>query len=182
MALNEPVASPVRKTEAPVFETVDLVWEQVQEAAVRAYRAGGAEAASSHWQRGLTIARTRFAPADPRLGTSLINYAFALRRREETFVARRHFAQAMDVFAEDWRWIGGMRPGGADEQRYDRAALWAISQLAQDLHLRAQALEARDEVPIGRLERWREERPSRGSDLRKLIGASFLLVSRPESA
>ena len=181
MALEKPAAPLASAAPKAAFGTVDLVWEQVEEAAVRAYRAGGAEAAFIHWRRGLSIARSRFDQADPRLGTSLTNYAFALRRRDETFLSRRHFMQAREVFAEDWRWIGRMQPPGPGEQGYDRAALWSIGRLVQDLHRRVRAIDAHDEIPVGRLERWRQERPGRGSDLRKLIAASFLLVSLPET-
>lgn len=182
MALEETIPSPARRASTPEFDTADLVWEQVEEAAVRAYRAGGAGMAFCHWQRGLAVARARFAPSDPRLGTSLVNYAFALRRRDEVFLARRHFALAAEVFADDWRWVGQMHPAGAPAKRYDRAALCSIARLVQDLHRRSRELEARDEVPVGRLERWHDERPARGSHLRKLMGASLLLVSRPDSA
>ena len=181
MAVLECAVRPASRAPEPNFGTADLVWEQVGEAAVCAYRAGGAEAALLHWRRALTIARDRFDASDPRLGTSLTNYAFGLCRRGDDVPARQHFSQAGCVFADSWRWIGRMRPPGAPDQAYDLAALSTFGRLARDLSRRARAIEARDELPTGGLERWRSERPLRGSDLRKLIGASFLLVSLPET-
>lgn len=163
----------------PAFGAADLVWEQVEEAAVRAYRAGGANAAFLHWERGLAVARARFDRADPRLGTSLANYAFALARRDEAFLSRRHFMLAREVFDAGWRWLGRMRPAGLRDRAYDPAALETFGRLVWELHRQAQAIELRGEPPIGRLERWREDRPAGGSDLRRLMAASLLLVSRP---
>ncbi|HEX6141883.1 MAG TPA: hypothetical protein VFZ01_04140 [Geminicoccaceae bacterium] len=182
MALAQLPIQVLPRLPVPQFDAADLAWEQASETAVRAYRAGGVEGALLRWQRGLTIGRERFEPGDPRLATSLTNCAFALRRQGEAFQSRRHFALAEEVFAQSWRWIGRMSPAGAPGERYDEAALESFAQLVGSLRSAARAIEARDELPIGRLEQWRVERSVRGSDVRKLLGASLLLISRPARA
>lgn len=161
----------------PMFGTADLVWEQVQETAVRAYRKRVFDNALVQWQRGLAIAGSKFERFDPRRGTSLVNVAFALRRRGDIAPAQRHFLEAEEVFKEDWRWVGQMRPPGGSDEAYSPTELWCFRKLAHDLHQSAQRIRALDDLPVGRLERWWSERPASRSDLRKLLGASLLLVS-----
>lgn len=182
MALAQPSIQVQQRAPAPQFDAADLAWEQVSETAVRAYRAGGVEGALLRWQRGLAIAREHFEPGDPRLATSLTNHAFALRGQGEAFQSRRHFALAEEAFAQSWRWIALMRPAGGSESRYEEAALESFARLVASLRSAATAIEARDELPLGLLERWRVERSVRGSDVRKLLGASLLLVSHPAPA
>lgn len=156
----------------------DLAWEQVQEAGVRSFRAGRGEAAMRHFGRGSAIARQHFAHVDPRLATSLTNAAFASRQRGDVAVARRHFAEASCVFAAGAGWIWRMKRANGSGPTYEAAALNSFQGLLRETAAMSHRIDWAEQLPVGLLERWHLERPLRASDLRKLLGAALLMVSR----
>lgn len=177
MALLQPAAVAASQPGHPPFAAADFVWEQVEEAAVRAYRAGGAEAALLHWRRGLAVARQHFPQCDPRLGTALVNYGFALRRRGEQYAAMRHFSLAEEVFGRGDRWLDlvATDPAGTP---FDDIARASFAKLIARARTTSRAIRIDDEIPVGSLEQWRRERPARPCDARKLLGSALLFVSR----
>lgn len=163
---------------AATFSATDYAWEQVQESAVRAFRAGGSAVATKHWQRGLTIARAHFDSADPRLATSLTNIGLVLRRRGDLYGSAVHFEEALAVWDRSLRWVRLMAPLEHPEECYAEEAIRSFEALIAQGRAATAALERYDLLPCWGLERWHRERPRRGSDLRKLLGAVFLIASR----
>ena len=161
------------------FGAADLVWEQGQETALRGYRAGDVRLAARHWRRALAVAQEHFAPDDPRLAASLTNYGLLLRRQGQHFQAGRHFRDALDVWDRAWRWISLMTPPGQPDVCYDDATQAEFRALVELGRAATLMIEARGELPRGRLERWLAECPKRGGDLRKLLAAVFLIASQP---
>jgi hypothetical protein len=177
MALQSVAVATVQPQQS-AFAAADLVWEQVEEAAVRAYRAGGADAAQLHWRRGLAVARQHFVACDPRIGTSLVNYGFALRRRGEAYMATRHFTQAEEIFGRGERWLDRMVDEQAPDGMFDDAARESFAKLIARARTTSRAIRIDDEIPVGSLEQWRRERPAQPSDVRKLLASALLFVSR----
>lgn len=173
------VSPPPQIAAAATFTATDFAWEQVQESALRAFRAGGAGVAAKHWRRGLTIAGAHFAASDPRLATSLTNAALVARRAGELHPAAVQFAEALAVWERSSRWVRLMAPLGHPDACYDEGTLALFETLVAQGRAATAAIERHGPMPVGGLERWRRERPQRGSDLRKLLGAVFLIASRP---
>lgn len=178
MATQLKIARARGEPSAVPFGAADFAWEQSQEAAIRAFRARGMQAALLHWRRGLAIARQRFERDDPRLATSLTNMGFIQGRLDDHAAALRDFEEADAVFQRGWRWLLGMtRPDAPDE-----VSVAQFRRLLDQAARSNRALRSTGELPVGLLERWRSERPLRGSDLRKLLGAAFLVASRAQDA
>lgn len=157
----------------------DFVWEQYQEQAARACQAGDILTPPRLWARALAIAGRWFARGDPRFATSLTNQALVLRRRGQVPQAEQMFARALGVWDESWRWVGLMSPPPGAAAGYDREARAAFDRLIEHGRAATAALEHYDRLPENRLELWFELRPRRPSDLRKLLGAVFLMVGDP---
>ena len=160
------------------FGSADFAWEQSQEAALRAFRAGGTETAVLHWRRGLAIARQQFDPSDPRLAVSFTNCAFVQARRGDRFLALRDFQEAEEGFESSWRWVLKMRPQDDPEEVYDEATSARFRMLLKCTAQNSRDIWRTGELPVGLFERWRSDRPGRGCDLRKLLGAVLLIASR----
>lgn len=160
------------------FSGIDLAWEQVQEGGLRACGAGRASLAAEHWQRGLAIAHGRFDPDDPRLATSLTNAGLMLRRRGDFHQAGRHFRNAGVVWDRALRWVRLMTPPGGTDGGYDEAAMARFEALIAQGKAASLAIESLGTLPPWGLDGWRSVQPRRGSDLRKLLAAVFLIASR----
>ncbi len=164
----------------------DLVWERCQEQAALAFRAGDAVAAPRLWAQALAVAEEHFGRGDPRLATSYTNQALVLRRRRQDYQAQQMFTWALQVWDDSWRWILLMTPGPARHdaasnqlQIYDRNALADFATLAERGRAVTAAIERHDQLPVGGLEEWFRIKPSRLSDLRKLLSAVLLIAPRP---
>lgn len=159
------------------FSGIDLAWEQVHEGGLRAFGAGRASLAAEHWQRGLTIAQGRLGPDDPRLATSLTNVGLVLRRRGDFHQASRHFRDAGVVWDRAVRWVRLMTPPGDMDGGYDEAAMARFEHLIGEGKAASLAIESLGALPPWGLDGWLSVRPRRGSDLRKLLAAVFLIAS-----
>ena len=173
------IATAVSSTARAGYTAADFAWEQAQEAGARAFRGGGTSAAAANWARGLTIARERFSPDDPRLATSLTNHALVLRRRGEVYEAMRHFDQALEVWDRGWRWVHVMTPPDRPDDRYDDASRRRFLALLREGRATTEAIERWDELPTDGLCRWQTERLSRPCDLRKLLASICLIAPCP---
>jgi hypothetical protein len=167
----------------------DLAWERCQEQAAIAYRAGDPITPSRLWATALDIARKHFGRGDPRLATSLTNQALVMRRRRHDYQAQQLFREALDVWDDSWRWIHLMSPGrGGNEARrsdqldvYGRDARAYFNALARQGRAATVALERYDEPLARGLDEWFAIKPSRMSDLRRLLGAALLIAPKPRA-
>jgi hypothetical protein len=167
----------------------DLAWERNLEQASIAFLAGDAVMPPLLWARGLEIAERRFAIGDPRLACSLTNRAFALRREGERFESNKTFKEARAAWSETWRWIRLMTPGRTTPGRpaagaeslpvYDHATQQVLFALAAKGLAATDAIEGYDRLPERGVRLWLDLKPKAFSDLRRLLGAVLLIVSRP---
>lgn len=170
----------------------EVAWELRQEAAAQAAYDGDIEKALPLWRDALALARKTFGSDDPRLGTSLANMAFALRKTGRAEAAGPLFEEARQVWDASFAWVEGLKL-----ERRARSSLFHLrmESLHRDKYeahyrerLRRFAAEARSAVtamaeggpqPERCLPRWRSEKPPAFWDSRKLLAACLLLVSRP---
>ena len=172
-----------------VASAAELAWERYQEQAAIAYRAGDPITPSRLWTAALDIAEKHFGRGDPRLATSLTNQALVMRRRRLDYQAQNLFREALEVWADSWRWLHLMTPGrsasGARSSDrldvYGRDARAWINALAQQGRAATIALEVQDQLPANGLDEWFAIKPKRMSDLRRLLGAVLLIAPRPRA-
>lgn len=170
------------------WSEADLDWERATAAAAEALAAGDGESARRHAGQALRIARAGFERVDPRLGTSLANYALRLPAQE----AAPLMAEARAVWASCGPWIARLQAPrvarsslfhmrmeqqhrGTYEERWREK--WA--ELAEEARGRLAALAggAEGATAVGpMLDRWRRERPAMLNDTRKLMAAVVLLA------
>ena len=162
----------------------DLAWERCQAEAAVAARAGDPIAPGYCWTRGLEIADRFFSQGDPRIATSLTNWAVVLRRRRRVHQAESMFAQALEAWDESWRWVYLMHrpPAEATEDAfarvYDKEARATFMHLVRLGRAASSALARQTPSPVASIELWLGLRPRRFSDLRKLLAAVLLIASR----
>jgi hypothetical protein len=160
------------------LHTVDETWEQIQESALRAFHTGRTELASRNWERAMVVARRHFGPADPRLAASLTNHGFVLRLHAERYEAERHLREALAVWERSWRWVGRMAPPGCPDDAYPAAARAWFDSLINQRYAASFGIQVHDKLPEYRLHLWTEHRPAAVCDVRKLMAAVLLIVSR----
>lgn len=174
------------------WKRADLDWEEEAAGLCEALAVGDEAEAKAHAGRCLFMARETFGGDDPRLATSLANYARCLAAEGDP-TAEALWQEARRRWPRARSWIASMAaPRVARsslfhmrmEQRH-RATYeerWRIKwhELAQDAEARLEACEtARPidrEAAGGALERWRRERPAMLNDTRKLMAAVLLLL------
>jgi len=174
------------------WTSADLDWED-KAASHCAMLAGGEVAeASAQARDGLFLARQTFAEDDPRLATSLANYARLLAGEGDT-AADALWQEARRRWTRTGSWISAMSaPRVARsslfhmrmEQRHRSTyeERWRIKwhDLAQVARARLEgdlpASPADRHAAAGALERWRRERPAMLNDTRKLMAAVLLLM------
>jgi hypothetical protein len=167
----------------------DLAWERYQEQAAIAFRAGDPINSPRLWAAALDIAENHFGRGDPRLASSLTNQALATRRRRLDYQAQKLFREALDVWDDSWRWIHLMtsgRPSDAARRSdqldvYSRDARAWFNALARQGRAATMALERYDEPLARGLDEWFALKPSRMSDLRRLLGAVLLIAPKPRA-
>ena len=171
----------------PGFTEADLAWERCMEQAVEAFRARRVSQTVDLLARGLGIAEQHFDRGDPRLAASLTNEAFVMRQRGQVFQAKRRFKEALQAWDDSWRWILLMTPSGAPRPEcadhhlpglYDVDTRTYFSALATYGRDTTAQLERYDLLPHDGLEQWFEMKPRGLTELRKLLAAVFLIVSR----
>jgi hypothetical protein len=172
----------------------DLAWEQGTERAVEAVAAIDIPRAKEEAGDVLRSARDNFEPIDPRLGTSLANFAVCLKLAGDADVAGL-LREALQVWRGAGPWIARM-----DAPRVARSSLfhmrmearhretyrgrWQIrwQEIADEAVAQLEALNTSLAV-VSLLEgpeilaRWRRERPAMLNDTRKLMAAAFLLLA-----
>jgi hypothetical protein len=99
-------AAPILAGEA--WTEADAAWERLQVEAAEAFAAHDLVGATDSWAAALRIARADLEADDPRLATSLANWAFALRLRGEP-VADRLFAEALEIWNQPRVWLARQR-------------------------------------------------------------------------
>jgi hypothetical protein len=100
-------AAPISAGEV-AWTAADADWERLQVTAAEALAADDLAGAADRWAAALRTARANFEADDPRLATSLANWAFALRLRGEP-VAERLFADALEVWHAAPAWLARQR-------------------------------------------------------------------------
>lgn len=86
----------------------DAEWERLQAAAAEAFATNDPVGAAGHWAAALRLARADFEAGDPRLATSLANWALALRLRNDP-VAERLFRDALEAWDAAPAWLARQR-------------------------------------------------------------------------
>lgn len=166
----------------------DLAWESQTEAAVVCGASGDMTGACAAAGEALRIARQAFQPGDPRLGTAIANYAWALAGTGESNRDDALLLEAREHWSSSSPWIAEMRA-----PRVARSSLYhmRMEQRHRDVYearwrdeWRSLAEEAKSRLqnadpvsPSEALERWRRSRPAMLNDTRKLMAAVILLMT-----
>ena len=172
----------------------DLAWEQTCERAVEAVARADAAGAKEETGRALQLARANFETIDPRLGTSLANFAVCLFLTGDAQGNATLLGEARDVWAGAGPWIARM-----DAPRVARSSLFHMrmelrhrdtyrarwqqrwAEIAAEAKARLEALSqsaaVSEKSASEALARWRRERPAMLNDTRKLMAAAFLLLA-----
>jgi hypothetical protein len=99
-------AAPISAADA--WTDADADWERLQVAAAEAFAAGDLLRAVATWAAALRSARTNFEADDPRLATSLANYAAALHQKGDAVPARL-WQEALEVLDAAPVWLARQR-------------------------------------------------------------------------
>jgi len=171
------------------WQPSDLVWEELSEAGLLAWREGRSEAAAACWTGALRLARQSFSADDPRLAASLTNRAVTLARAGDAEAARRLFDEATQVWSAGRGWLLGMALDNPARSSifhlrmqlrhadvYDRREreAWLARLDAARAVTRAHA--AGEAVDFDGLSLWRREKPAGYTEPRKLLAGTTLLA------
>lgn len=167
----------------------ELIWEQIQVTAAERELAGDRAEAAALWKGALEVAHAHFSDNDPRLATSLANYALAQRRKGNTEEANVLFEEALAVWDASEPWIAGLNPEvrarsstfhlrleRKHRSGYDHFSRQRYTALASEgrARLRAGSEGRMSEQTL--FARWQTERPRGLTDSRKLLAAVLLLA------
>ncbi len=190
----------VKELLAAGWSEADLDWERAAEGAAEAAARGDHTQAKDNAGEMVRIARERFEPIDPRLGTALANFGLCLNISDGKDAGTRLFVDALDVWRASGPWIARM-----DAPRMARSSLFHMRMELRhretyrarwQIRWREMAEEAKERLAnlspspsdLGpsaaeALARWRRERPAMLNDTRKLMAAAYLLLApSPRSA
>jgi hypothetical protein len=170
----------------------DIEWEtKAERAAALAYGDNTLEAAPL-WAETMKLAQASFSAKDPRLATSLANWAFALRERGETDLASGLFEEARRRWSGVPLWIDNMtierrarsslfhlRMEARHRDTYEATARERLRRFAEETSEALATLAVGGLPPERGFERWRTEKPPIFGDTRKVLSACLLMVSRP---
>jgi hypothetical protein len=172
------------------WSEADLAWEQAAEATAGALAASDSARAKQEAGKALQIARENFDAIDPRLGSSLANFALCLGEGDAPLLG-----EAREVWRGTGPWIARM-----DAPRMARSSLFHMrmearhratyrarwqerwDEMAADAKHRLAATNASavsPEAAAVALARWQRERPAMLNDTRKLMAAVYLLLAPP---
>ncbi len=187
------IATPVHDPaalERAGWTNVEVIWEQIQEAAAECEWAGEPAEAAELWRGACDLAREHLPPGDLRVATSVANLGVAERREGNGAAAERRLDEALSLWDAGEEWVESLEPVARARSStfhlrlqakhpgaYDRFPRERYRALAREGRM---VLEARRESrPEGsdRLERWRRERPLAFDDWRRLLGAVLLIAS-----
>ena len=179
-----------RLLERAGWKNVEVIWEQIHEAAAESERAGDHADAAELWRGALDVAREHLASNDLRVAASVASVAVAERRRGDAATADRMLDEALALWDAGDGWVESLnastyarsstfhlRLEAKHRGGYDRLPRERCRALAREG--RAVLAARRDGRPdtSDRLERWRRERPDGFDDWRKLLGAVLLIAS-----
>lgn len=170
------------------WSEADLEWERLTAGVAEALAAGDRESAKQRAGQAVQVARADFEGIDPRLGTSLANYA--LRLPDDA--GARLMIEARSVWAACGPWIDRlqaprvarsslfhMRMEQRSRDTYQGRWREKWAELAEEAKARIAALAdgTGGTLPAGVLcGRWRRECPAMLNDTRKLMAAVILLA------
>jgi hypothetical protein len=174
---------------ADAWTSADADWEGLQAAAAGAFAANDLAGAAASWGAALRIARADFAADDPRLATSLANYANALRQKGEPVPARL-WEEALGIWDEAAAWLAHQRFAPRARSSIFHLRLEARHAGAYDANLRRRAATLLDEARAATAAlaagapgkgpdraAFRAFRSARRDALRKVLAAAHLLVA-----
>lgn len=178
------------------WREADLAWEAAAERTAEAVAREDHTTAKDEAGQALQLARADFETIDPRLGTSLANYALCLHLSGHSEGVAPLFREGLQVWRRANGWIARM-----DAPRVARSSLFHMrmevrhrdtyrarwqecwQEIAAEATARLEALNARHGACLASagdaLTRWRRERPAMLNDTRKLMAAAFLLLAPP---
>ena len=176
------------------WSAADLEWEKLAAETLAALAKGDSDQAQHSAGAAVGLAREHFAADDPRLATSLANFAVALGAKDEHGAGL--LAEAGRVWASCTPWIEAMTA-----PRSARSSLFHLRMeaLHRDTYRERWAVKWRDLADEGRrcvaglargdepaaagqrLEQWQRERPALLNDSRKLL-AAVILTAAPEDS
>lgn len=170
------------------WSEADLEWERLTIGTAEALAAGDEESAKQRAGQALQIARAHFESIDPRLGTSLANYAVRL----SDDAGAPLIVEARSVWAACGPWIDGlqaprvarsslfhMRMEQRSRDTYEGRWREKWAELAEEARARVAILAegVGGTLPAGDIcKRWRRECPAMLNDTRKLMAAVILLA------
>ena len=174
---------------ADAWTTADADWERLQVEAAEAVAANDLDGAASSWSAALRTARANFEADDPRLATSLANYATALRQRSEPVPAIL-WEEALGIWDEAAVWLARRRLAPRARSSIFHLRLEARHAGAYDANLRRRASALLDEARAATAAiaagapgkgpdraAFRAFRSARRDALRKVLAAAHLLVT-----
>jgi hypothetical protein len=130
-------AAPISAGEV-AWTGADADWERLQVAAAEAFAADELAGAADRWAAALRTARANFEANDPRLATSLANWALALRLRGDA-VADRLFTDALEIWDVAPAWLTRQRFAPRSRSSLFHLRLQAKHGGAYDANLRRRA-------------------------------------------
>jgi len=180
-------AAPISAADA--WTGADTEWERLQMAAAEAFAANDLDGAAAHSAAALRTARASFEADDPRLATSLANYAAALRQKGEPVPAML-WEEALGIWDRTAAWLARQRLAPRARSSIFHLRLETRHAGAYDANLRRRAAALADEARVataalaagaraGGPDRaaFQAFRSARRDALRKVLAAAHLLVA-----
>ena len=174
---------------ADAWTGADADWEGLQSAAAEAFAGNDLDSAAAHSAAALRTARASFEADDPRLATSLANYAAALRQKGEAVPATL-WEEALGVWDGAPAWLARQRLAPRARSSIFHLRLEARHAGAYDANLRRRASALLDEARAATAAiaagapgkgpdraTFRAFRIARRDALRKVLAAAHLLVA-----
>jgi hypothetical protein len=178
-------AAPISAADA--WTDADADWERLQVVAADAFAAGDLTSAVATWAAALRTARASFEADDPRVATSLANYATALHEKGDP-VPVRLWQEALEIWDKAPAWLARQRfvrgarssmfhlrleakhPGAYDVNLRRRAE--TLLRAARAATAKLAAGQAPDRAAVQAI------RGARHDAMRKVLGAAHLLIEQ----
>ena len=171
------------------WSNAEFIWEQIQDTAAQCVVDASPEEAIELREGGLEVAKESFQPGDLRLATSLANCGIGERYRGRESAAEALFTQAVSVWDSGDSWVAALTPEVRARSStfhlrlerkhttdaYSRFSKNRFCELATEGRAAIDSLMTGETGRTDRFARWQRDRPEGFNDLRKLMGAVFLL-------
>jgi hypothetical protein len=128
-------AAPISAADA--WTDADADWERLQLAAAEAFAASDLTSAAANWAAALRTARASFEADDPRLATSLANYATAIHEKGDPVPAKL-WQEALEIWDKAPAWLARQRFARGARSSTFHLRLEAKHPNAYDVNLRRQ--------------------------------------------